>query len=441
MKHTTHGLFHSSFAPSRPVFLCLWILLFGSSSWSGYCGNLSWQYARERAQQVGQLNYDLALQFQPNADTFQGKLTLTFQLKKAAPHLFLDFDGEQVTSVLLAGEPLPGWRFQKEDGKILLPTIHLSPGTYQLVITFVAPYGLNGVGLHHYQTPSGFEYLYTDLQPDAANRVFPCFDQPDLRASFKLSLLMPPRWEVSANELCTSRHRQGELDLLTFAPTKPIATYLFNLVAGDYAVFYNDNASLPMRLLCRQELTPYLNSTNVFETTTRAIQFFTDYFGVPYPFSKYDTCFIPQYNSAAMENPGSVTVNEVFILGFDPSESDLIDREQILIHEAAHMWFGNLVTMTWWNDLWLNESFASFMETQALRHQGRETWMLTNREKISAQQEDSLETTHPIVTQVMETAVVRANFDKITYQKGMAVLEQLAMYVGAEAFRQGIQAY
>lgn len=406
-----------------------------------FAGNITKQEAEQRALAVSDVRYALALYFEPGASTFQGEVEIRFTLASQSP-LFIDFLGESVEEVSTGGKDLTGWTYRPGVGRILIPGDQLQPGENQLTVSFTSTYSNNGVGLHQFISPENYEYLYTDLQPDAAQRVFPCFDQPDMRARIKLTAFMDASWTISSNTPQIARYREGKWDKVQFDETPPIATYLFNVVAGQYAVIHNRESKIPMRLLCRQEMYLYVNPKVIFAQTEEAIEFFSDYFDIPYPFKKYDQCFVPQYNFGAMENPGSVTFNERYILGYGPSENDLLERQQVFLHEAAHMWFGNYVTMKWWEDLWLNESFASYMEILALRKMDNKSyWISAAKEKQFAYEADSIKSPKPILRNVPESDAARSSFDPITYRKGLAVLEQFEHFIGEQAFRDGIRKY
>jgi len=398
-------------------------------------------FAQARAARIAHVQYDLALAFREHADDFSGTVTISFDLKGHDEDLALDFAGKSLTRASCNGQAFQP--LADPAGTLTLRAGLLREGTNAVSIEFLGNYANNGRGLHRYIDPvDGLEYLYTDLQPNMAMRVFPCFDQPDLRASFRLQLTLPSAWVASANGPLLTAQRQADRSVLRFKPTKPIATYLFNLVAGAYALWQDDGGPVPMRLFCRQSLADYLDADKIFETTRAGLAFFNDYFAMDYPFEKYDQAFVPEYNYGAMENPGSVVFNEYYVLGFSPSAHVQLEQTQVILHEMAHMWFGDLVTMTWWHDLWLNESFASYMELVGLRGLGQEdTWRILAEEQEDAFLADQRRSAHAIVAPVPDVRAAVTIFDAITYKKGQAVLRQLEYRLGQERFRDGIRRY
>ena len=241
--------------------------------------------------------------------------------------------------------------------------------------------------------------MYTSLEPYQANRVFPCFDQPDLRSTWNLSVNAPAAWQVmhTTRESAVVAEADGRRRW-TFPTTPAIATYLFALHAGPYRIWTDRYKDIPLRLWARPSLTKYVRAGEWFGWTKRGLDFYGRYFGHPYPFKKYDQIFVPEAQGA-MENVGAVTFGETFLYRSEPTRAQALDSASVLLHEMAHMWFGDLVTMKWWNDLWLNESFATFMAAHALHEatEFKESWpAFFQHSKHRAYLADGYVTTHPI---------------------------------------------
>lgn len=403
--------------------------------------NLTQLEAANRSAAVADLNYDIVLHFRENSRSLDGRVHIDLRLQSARQGLWLDFDG-QVKTVAVDGAPFVDYRHDGDMARLYLDKAW-EARTYRLSITYSVAYGSEGTGLHYYRDPEDSrEYLYTDFQPNNAHHVVPCFDQPDLRARFKLNLQLPLSWEAAANGQLLSVTRGEDSKSLDFTATEPIAPYLFNVVVGDYAVWYRRHGSLSLRLLARQSLAAYVNASRVFTITAQGLDFFAEYFDEPYPFTHYDQTFVPEYHAGAMENPGSVIINETFLLGFGASDADHLYRDLVVLHEIAHMWFGNLVTMAWWDDLWLNESFASYMELVALRRLSNKTpWHMAVVAKDTAYFADQHPMAPPVMGEVRDTRAAAGSFNTIVYDKGLGVLRQLEAVVGQTAFRDAMRQY
>ncbi|WP_293702385.1 aminopeptidase N, partial [Thiolapillus sp.] len=288
------------------------------------------------------------------------------------------------------------------------------------------------------------EYFFSHFEPFWANRLFPCFDQPDLKASFSVTVEAPDDWQIISNTLAT-KTGNGDLSRHEFARSRRFSTYLFALVGGPFAVFEDRRARIPSRLFSTQSMSAYVDAENIFEVTRQGFDFYGKYFGIPYPFGKYDQIFVPHFNAGAMENVAAVVIKEdAYLYRETPLPSRMQKRANTILHEMAHMWFGDIVTMRWWNDLWLNESFATFMSylAQVEGTPDKHAWQqFSSSMKNWAYWQDQLPTTHPIETRVEDTLSTFDNFDGITYGKGASVLKQLAFYVGSEAFRKGVSSY
>ncbi len=291
-------------------------------------------------------------------------------------------------------------------------------------------------------------YLYSQFETADAKRMFACFDQPDLKATFDVVVTAPAHWQVISNGATTAAHRDGDVTVHTFATTPKMSTYLVALVAGPYAVWrdvYRDShGEIPLGIFCRASLAPHMDAERLFTETKQGFDFYHRNFGVPYAFGKYDQLFVPEFNAGAMENAGAVTFLEDYVFRSKVTRYSYERRAETVLHEMAHMWFGDLVTMRWWDDLWLNESFATFASVlcQAGATEYTEAWTtFANVEKSWAYRQDQLPSTHPVAADIPDLHAVEVNFDGITYAKGASVLKQLVAYVGLEQFLAGLRDY
>lgn len=397
--------------------------------------------AEDRAARVRDVRYDLDIDIQPKATTYRGRAVIEFKSAVDGP-VFFDFRGGDIHRLTVNGvDLLP----DRRGYRIYLPEEALGAEN-TVEIAYENQYDRTGDGFHQFLDPEDDkEYLYTNFEPFEAHRLFPCFDQPDIKARYRLSVRVPSEWEVIANSRPLRREAtaDGRVEW-EFAETPPFSTYLFALVAGPYRVVRDRHRELELGLYVRESLLKYLDHEEVFEVTKQGFDFYTDFFGCPYPFDKYDQIFVPEFNAGAMENVGAVTHNEYMVFRDPPTENQRRGRAETILHELAHMWFGNLVTMRWWNDLWLNESFATFMAYLAMERATRfkTAWQDFNATiKNWAYRQDQLPTTHPIAGEVRDTQETFLNFDGITYGKGASVLKQLAAYIGLDAFREGLRQY
>jgi aminopeptidase N len=299
----------------------------------------------------------------------------------------------------------------------------------------------DGTGMHRFQDPVDERvYLHSQFAEYAAHRVFACFDQPDLKATFAFRVKSPADWVVVANTPGTRDDRGN----WTFPTTRVMSTYLGAIVAGHYHSVHQDHRGIPLGLYCRQSLAQYLDPDEIFEITRQGLDFFEKRFGYPYVFGKYDQLFVPEFSAGAMENVGCVTHNEYMVFRSKVTDAEHLLRAEIILHEMAHMWFGDLVTMRWWDDIWLNESFATYMSylamAEATRFKNAWTEFATGM-KAAAKAADQLPTTHPIAADIPDVEALYLNFDRITYEKGASVLKQLVAWVGEDAFFSGVTAY
>ncbi|OBK25192.1 aminopeptidase N [Mycobacterium asiaticum] len=306
-------------------------------------------------------------------------------------------------------------------------------------------YSNTGEGLHRFVDPVDDEtYLYSQFETADAKRMFACFDQPDLKATFDIQVTAPAHWQVVSNGAPVSV-KDG---VHTFATTPRMSTYLVALIAGPYAVWndtYGDeHGEIPLGIYCRASLAPHMDSERLFTETKQGFAFYHKNFGLPYAFGKYDQLFVPEFNAGAMENAGAVTFLEDYVFRSKVTRASYERRAETVLHEMAHMWFGDLVTMTWWDDLWLNESFATFASVlcQAEATEYSEAWTtFATVEKSWAYRQDQLPSTHPIAADIPDLHAVEVNFDGITYAKGASVLKQLVAYVGLDHFLAGLRDY
>ena len=291
-------------------------------------------------------------------------------------------------------------------------------------------------------------YLYSQFETADAKRMFACFDQPDLKATFDIMVTAPLNWRVISNGATGHVHGEGDAHAHTFVTTPRMSTYLVALIAGPYAhwndTYSDEHGDIPLGLYCRKSLAEFMDDERLFTQTKQGFGFYHKNFGVPYAFGKYDQLFVPEFNAGAMENAGAVTFLEDYVFRSKVTRASYERRAETVLHEMAHMWFGDLVTMQWWDDLWLNESFATFASVlcQAEATEYKEAWTtFANAEKSWAYRQDQLPSTHPVAADIPDLAAVEVNFDGITYAKGASVLKQLVAYVGREEFLAGLRDY
>jgi aminopeptidase N len=413
--------------------------------------NLTRAEARERADLLSVAAYDVALDLTTGPTTFRTRSTVQFTSSKEGAGTFIDLIAASVEEITLNGDPLdPATCF---DGvRIALPRLRSGPN--ELTVDATGSYMNTGEGLHRFVDPVDDEvYLYTQFEVADCRRMFAVFEQPDLKATYAFTVTAPAHWQVVSNEPTPAPVGAGEADgapraTWTFAPTPSISCYITALIAGPYDVVRDEvqtrKGLVPLGILCRRSLTPHLDADNIFDCTKRGFTFYEREFDCAYPFSKYDQIFTPEYNMGAMENAGAVTYNEMYVFRAKVTEAIIERRGLTILHELAHMWFGNLVTMRWWNDLWLNESFAEWASTTCSAEvtQWGSAWTtFSTAEKSWAYRQDQLSSTHPIVADIRDLEDVEVNFDGITYAKGASVLKQLVAYVGRDPFTAGLRQY
>ncbi|MGJ9529604.1 MULTISPECIES: aminopeptidase N [unclassified Actinotignum] len=408
--------------------------------------NLTRAEAAERAQIVATQNYRIELDLTTGEETFAAVTEIDFEATPGAD-TFLDLIAKSVERVVLNGAELDPASYQ--DSRLPLPNL-AAQNTVRVESTQY--YSRTGEGLHRYVDPADGEvYLYSQFEVADARRVFANFEQPDLKANFTFTVTAPENWKVFSVSPTPEPVALGEgRARWDFTPTERLSTYLVAIVAGPYEgvegePFHSiDGRDIPLGVYARKSLAPYLDADEIFTITRQGFEYYEANYGHPYPFRKYDQVFCPEYNAGAMEHPGLVTIVETYVFRTKPTGA-IIDRRTItILHEQAHMWFGDLVTMKWWDDLWLNESFAEFMSHLAAANNTRwkDAWTtFLASEKTWAIQQDQLPSTHPIAADIRDLEDVLVNFDGITYGKGASVLKQLVAYVGQEQFLAGVRAY
>jgi len=397
--------------------------------------------AEARAARISDASYEFSLDLRRGSPTYRGEIAIRFA-DAGRGDTFLDFKGKTIERLEINGRALtPDW-----DGcRLILPGDALAERN-EVRVLYENDYDHTGDGFHQFVDPEdGEEYLYTFFEPYYGHRLFPCFDQPDIKATFALTITAPSEWEVLTNSRAERSFtvRDGRTRHV-YESLPRFSSYLLCIVAGPYQAFRDEHNGLPLGLFCRRSLAKYLDPEELFTVTKQGLDFFGAFFDYPYPFTKYDQVFVPEFNLGAMENIGLVTHYERIIFRDPPTENQRMSRAEVVLHEMAHMWFGDLVTMKWWNDLWLNESFASYMAYLAMVNATRFTtaWKEFNTGmKVWAYRQDQLVTTHPIAGEVADTDQTFLNFDGITYGKGASVLQQLVATIGLDAFREGMRRY
>jgi len=408
--------------------------------------NLTRDQAKERSAIVRGPSYEIDIDLTDGAGgnsekTFDTRAVVRFGAGPGASTV-IDFVGDAIRGATLNGEPIDVGAWTTSGG---LPLSGLSESN-ELIVDAVGLYMNTGEGLHRFIDPvDGAVYLYTQFETADAKRLFACFDQPDLKATFTFTVTAPAGWQVVSNgAIASTVPGPGGASTHQFVTTEPMSTYVTALVAGPYHVVRDHHDGIDLGLYCRSTLAEYLDADRLFTETRQGFDFFHRAFGVRYPFGKYDQLFVPEFNAGAMENAGAVTFREEHIFRSRVTRYLYERRCETLLHEMAHMWFGDLVTMRWWDDLWLNESFATWasVAAQVSATEYTSSWTtFANVEKSWAYVQDQLPSTHPIAADMVDLAAVEVNFDGITYAKGASVLKQLAAYVGYEQFLAGLREY
>ncbi|MCA1710736.1 MAG: aminopeptidase N [Actinobacteria bacterium] len=406
--------------------------------------NLTRDEAAERARLLDITSYEVALDLtdggeKPGEDTFASTSTIRFTCTEPGATTYLDWTAPTVSSVTLNGEQVD---VEFDGNRIALPAL---AADNVVVVEGRGAYMRTGEGLHRFVDPvDGSVYLYTQFETFDAHRMYACFDQPDLKATFAFTVQAPRDWVVISNATVAERPAEGEHGTWRFDVTAPMSTYITALIAGPYASVHDEHDGIALGIYCRASLVQHLDPEDLFTVTKQGFEFYHREFGYRYPFGKYDQLFVPEFNAGAMENAGAVAFLEDYVFRSKVTDAAYQRRAETVLHEMAHMWFGDLVTMRWWDDLWLNESFASYMAVlcmvEATRYKSGWT-TFANTEKTWAYRQDQLPSTHPIASDIADIEAVKVNFDGITYAKGASVLKQLVAWVGAEAFTSGLREY
>ncbi|WP_069811859.1 aminopeptidase N [Streptomyces sp. TP-A0874] len=412
--------------------------------------------AQSRARLIEVDRYTIDLDLAGDDELFGSTTTIDFTAHRAGD-TFVELRPGRLHRVLLDGERLDPATFAA--GR--LPLAGLTPGVHRLRVEADMRYSRTGEGMHRFTDPAdGATYLYTMCCMSDAPNVFACFDQPDLKAVFEVSVTAPADWTVLGNGIAErdsapvvgdreAGHERSDAVRWRLAPTPPISTYLMAVVAGPYHSVRAEHAGLPLGLHVRKSLAPHLeaDAAELLDITRRCLDRYQEIFAEPYPFDSYDQAFVPEFNSGAMENPGLVTFRDEFVFRSAVTETERQTRAMVIAHEMAHMWFGDLVTLRWWDDIWLNESFAEYMGFQILTEATDYTGTWTDfaiARKDWGYEADERPSTHPVAPEpgaVPDTAAARLNFDGISYAKGASALRQLVAWLGEKDFLAGINTH
>jgi aminopeptidase N len=413
-------------------------------------GNLTRDEARQRAELLDVDSYSVELDVTGLSGgelSFGSVTVIKFRCSSPGGGTFVDLIAPAVSEIVLNGVPLdPG---AHDGARIRLDGL---AAVNELRVAAECAYSRHGEGLHRFADPAdGGVYLYSDLETFDAHQVYACFDQPDLKATFELAVRAPAAWQVVSNMAPDVTPRDGDGPAAGqadgywhFPPTPPVPTYITAVAAGPYHVVRSEYDGIPLGIYCRASLAGYLDPDEIFEVTRQGFGFFQEAFSRRYPFGKYDQLFVPEFKEGAMENAGCVTILEDYIFRSRVTDFAREARAETILHEMAHMWFGDLVTMRWWDDLWLNESFATWAGTLAQAEATRwpSAWTtFAQLYKGWAYRQDQLPSTHPIAADIPDIDAVEVNFDGITYAKGASVLKQLVAYVGRDNFLAGVRRY
>lgn len=406
--------------------------------------NLTREEAMQRSSHIVVKTYDVILDLTQGDKTFNSVTTIKFN-SSTKENTFVDLIAEKVNSITLNGEKVDNSAFN--DSRISLENLSEEN---ELVVDASCYYMHTGEGLHRFVDNADNEaYVYSQFEVADSRRVFAVFEQPDLKAKFTFTVTTPKHWVVFSNSITPKPVESENSRTYCFEQTPTMSSYVTAIVAGPYKgdtdVFVScDGRQIPLGVYCRASMYEYLDGQEIMNIAKTGLEFYEKEFDFPYPFTKCDQIFIPEFNAGAMENAGCITYRDEYVFRSKPLEAIVERRAVTILHELAHMWFGDLVTMKWWNDLWLNESFAEFMSTLCTAEATRWTnaWTTFNsNEKNWAYRQDQLPSTHPIAANIRDLQDVEVNFDGITYAKGASVLQQLVAYVGREAFFEGIKVY
>ncbi|MFJ3721229.1 aminopeptidase N [Streptomyces sp. NPDC090045] len=412
--------------------------------------NLTREEAQQRAKLLTVDSYEIELDLSgaQEGGTYPSVTTVRFQSAEAGAETFIDLVAPAVHEVVLNGRSLDVAAVFR-DSRIALA--HLEAGANELRVVADCAYTNTGEGLHRFVDPVDEQaYLYTQFEVPDARRVFASFEQPDLKATFQFTVTAPEGWTVISNSP-TPEAADVKDNVWRFEPTPRISSYITALIVGPYHAVHSsyegkDGQSVPLGIYCRPSLAEFLDADAIFDVTRQGFDWFQEKFAYDYPFAKYDQLFVPEFNAGAMENAGAVTIRDQYVFRSKVTDAAYEVRAETILHELAHMWFGDLVTMEWWNDLWLNESFATYTSIACQAYSEGSKWphawtTFANSMKTWAYRQDQLPSTHPIMADIRDLDDVMVNFDGITYAKGASVLKQLVAYVGMDAFFKGVQAY
>lgn len=423
--------------------------------------SLSKDMAASRSQQIQNVEYELYLELNNEEDIFRGEQKISFTLNHLEHDVHLDFQGGNILSARVNGE-----KVQLSRGPVFVEILksNLQFGENLVEIQFSHPYSRSGAGLHRFRDPEDDRvYLYTDFEPFDANRMAPFFDQPDLKAPLLLKVKAPADWVVVGNAKVKSvekilssnnfhnaqnlRHPRDakgtQYKIWQFEKTKPISTYVYGVMAGPFKSWSDQYKNIPLKIYSRKSLARHVPYKDWFKATKIGFAYFEKFFGIDYPFYKYDQLIVPEFSAGAMENVGAVTFSERYISRGAYTRTQRLRIYNVILHEMAHMWFGNLVTMKWWDDLWLNESFATYMATRAQVEatEFKEAWGDFHADKAAAYRQDQMVTTHPVAGEVTSSDEAFSNFDDITYGKGASVLKELNHFIGPDLFQAAVREY
>jgi len=415
----------------------------------------------ERARLLDVHSYEVTLDLTAGAEVFGSRSVIRFGCARpgADTATYADLVADTVHEITLNGEPLDP-AAACADGRIALTGL---AEENELTVVADCRYSRDGTGLHRAVDPADQRvYAYTKFEPAYARTVYANFEQPDLKASFTISVIAPAHWTVLSNEPVAdtapaaagdgdsdSGSGSGSATVWRFWPTPPLPTYLFAVAAGEYHVVRGTHTTprgqvIPLGLACRASLAEHLDAEDILDTTRRGLDYYPRLFETDYPFAKYDQVFVPEYSVGATENAGCVVFSDRLLFRSRVPDSANELRATVILHEMAHMWFGDLVTMRWWDDLWLNESFAEFAAAEAAAEATRYTgaWAtFAGGRKAWGYHQDRLPSTHPVAAEVETLTEAIANFDGISYAKGASVLRQLLARIGRESFFDGVRAY
>ncbi|MCO4784147.1 MAG: aminopeptidase N [Candidatus Cloacimonetes bacterium] len=407
--------------------------------------NLLISLAQFRAKYISNVQYFVNLDVPGQQPHYTGDVRVSFDLNEVPSEITLDTRQAKLNSISVNGAPI---NVRAKDFKLIIPGNHFHSGENTINISFFSLFDRNGVGFHRYLDPvDQKEYYFSDLEPFECHKIFPCFDQPDLKAIFHLNVFVPKAFAAISNTTVQKEQIEGDRKHVLFTPSQPTSTYLFSFVCGDFVMIedpLNSQERIPLRIFCRESMRQYVNEEEFFQITRQGFEFYEDFLQIPYPYIKYDSVFCPEYTMGAMENTGLITFTESYLHKHKATTIELMDFANTIVHEECHMWFGNLVTMKWWGDLWMNEAFATYLAFIALQRNTKHKKALLDFSvsmKGGAIYEDQRSTTHPVIAVCDDTNTAFANFDGITYNKGASAMKQLHFLLGEENFTKALRDY